>query len=990
MNKRFLYLFFIIFFFSGFSGLIYESIWSHYLKLFLGHAAYSQTIVLVIFMGGMAIGSYLAAKYSHKWKNLFVGYAIAEGVIGILAMVFHESFILFLEISYGTVFEVLGTPDAISLYKWLSAAVLILPQSVLLGTTFHFMTAAVLREFTELPGKKISLLYFVNSIGAAVGVLISGFVFIKAFGLPGTIKIAGGLNIVIATTVIVLIWKNRLKLEMPQQARQNSAINKGKFSQIVIVLLFVSTFTGMASFMYEIAWVRMLNLVLGTSTQAFELMLSAFIFGLAFGALWIRKKVDGIQNPIVYLGYIQIFMGIAALSTLILYNNTFDIMQTVVMAAPKNDFGYLMFNLASNGIAFLIMLPATFLAGMTLPLITTILLRIQGEKSIGYVYSWNTIGAIIGVIIAVHFGFPILGLKGLINLGAAIDIAIGIFLLLVISSTKEHIKPKLITVSSGILVFCAVLFYMQPDIYKMTSGVYRKPEPIGKENSKVLFYKDGKTASISVVLNSIFDKLSLRTNGKTDASIHATKKTKCVADESTMYQIPLLPMALHPEAQYVANIGLGAGITTKTLLLNPKIKNIKTIEIEEQVLKAVKVLGTQVESVFTDSRSEIIIDDAKSFFAADGQKYDIILSEPSNPWVSGVSGLFSTEFYRVVKQKLHGDGLFAQWLQLYEIDIDLAVSVLKAISENFQDFRVYIMNDSDCLIVAKKNGELTSFSRDFISIPAIAEALGYIEINNVQDLELRYLWDKVAIEPFLKSFSVATNSDYYPILDQNAAKTRFLRKYAGEMYFFTHHYHPVLFLLDKRLPTNCITSVSFDPNLDLSKKANNAIALRDYFLHDDFELHYKHLPLDLRQEATLRKQLIESGANEKFRIETILRISMLLNPYLSTKETQSVWDSLGFNENNLNAVELACLNLSKAIMQKNAQAIVKNGLYILDKRPNIAASGKEYIVSAVMMGYIMEKQYSDVQVIWWKHKDSFSNTQNSNNLFNYLLALSRY
>jgi len=215
MKKRHFIVFLFIFFVSGFTGLIYESIWTNYLKLFLGHAAYAQTLVLTIFMGGMAIGSYLTSRYSIKWRKLFLAYAIAEGIIGVLALIFHESFTSFLEVSFNSVFQNLDTPFAINLYKWISAALLILPQSILLGATFPLMSAAILRVFPKSPGKTISLLYFSNSLGAAIGVLISGFYFVKAFGLPGTIKIAGLLNVLIAAVVIVLAGKKNEQTQQP-------------------------------------------------------------------------------------------------------------------------------------------------------------------------------------------------------------------------------------------------------------------------------------------------------------------------------------------------------------------------------------------------------------------------------------------------------------------------------------------------------------------------------------------------------------------------------------------------------------------------------------------------------------------------------------------------------------------------------------------------------------------------------------------------------
>src|SRR5499433_1496347 len=193
---------FAIFAASGFAGLIYESIWAHYLKLFLGHAAYAQTLVLAIFMGGMAVGSWISSRLSPRWRNLLTAYAITEGAIGILAFVFHQVFIASTGLAYDSILPRLGgSTAAVYAFKWGLSALLIFPQSVLLGSTFPLMTAGVLRSFADRPGRSVAILYFTNSLGAAIGVLISGFVLVPAAGLPGTLRIAGVINLLVAAAV---------------------------------------------------------------------------------------------------------------------------------------------------------------------------------------------------------------------------------------------------------------------------------------------------------------------------------------------------------------------------------------------------------------------------------------------------------------------------------------------------------------------------------------------------------------------------------------------------------------------------------------------------------------------------------------------------------------------------------------------------------------------------------------------------------------------
>ena len=398
-----------VFVLSGVCGLIYESIWSHYLKLFVGHAAYAQTVVLIVFIGGMALGAWLIGRFTQRIRSPLIGYAIVEGVIGVISLVFHKLFVASTDWAYASLLPAACVPESPCVAQWVFAALLILPQSILLGTTFPLMTSGVLRLSPANPGGRIALLYFLNSIGAAVGVLLSGFVLIRALGLPGTLLTAGLMNIAVA----LIAWAIAKGGEgIPYVARRvtNESAQGESLRRWLIV---VAVLTGLSSFIYEIIWIRMLALVVGASTHAFELMLAAFIFGLAMGGLWVRKRIDRFGDLIRTLAIVQVLMGVAAVATLALYDGMFDFMGWLLGVLRRGESGYVVYNVANHVLALAIMLPATFLAGMTFPLITTALLRGRdGERAIGYTYAANTLGSIVGVILAVHFALPMLGIKG--------------------------------------------------------------------------------------------------------------------------------------------------------------------------------------------------------------------------------------------------------------------------------------------------------------------------------------------------------------------------------------------------------------------------------------------------------------------------------------------------------------------------------------------------------------------------------------------------
>lgn len=979
-------IFYILFTFSGFSGLIYESIWSHYLKLFLGHAAYAQTLVLAIFMGGMALGSYLCSRFSFRWRNLLKGYAIAEGVVGVFAVFFHPIFDFLTQSSYSIVIPSLPSPEVITLYKWALSAALIFPQSVLLGMTFPLMSAGILRIHKEEPGRTISLLYFTNSIGAAAGVLFSGFILIKSVGLPGTIRTAGFINLALAMAVFLLIRKYAIspQAEPSQQRRPNTA----KRDSMYVVLLSISLLTGLASFIYEIGWIRMLSLVLGSSTHSFELMLSAFILGLALGGLWIQKRIDSISKPVNYLMIVQIIMGLFAMATLPVYGNTFKVMQWLLKSLSKTETGYMLFNLSGHAIAMAVMLPATFCAGMTLPLITLLLIRRgHGEHSIGAVYAANTIGAIAGVFLAIHFGMPVLGLKGLMVLGATVDIGLGLLLLWSFAEHRSYRTSVLSTAASAGIIFLVISF-VHLDPYKMASGVYRHGSFLSPGENEILYYKDGKTASVSVTYYKPTHTMSIRTNGKPDASIDMKPQQEPSFDELTMILAAVLPMAYNPNAKNVANIGLGSGITTNTLLQNQNIERVDTIEIEKGMVEGARKYGPLVDLVYKDPRSRIHIDDAKTFFSSHKMKYDIIISEPSNPWVSGVAGLFSKEFYHMITRHLTENGLFVQWIQLYEIDPSLVVSILKALSVNFEDFIIYASNVGELIVIAKQHGTIGKIDLNMLERHGIRESLKKIRINSIQDIEIHRIGNKKIFNGFIDIHPIIANSDYYPVVDQFAVKARFFETNSLHMVSHIIEPFPLVEMLSgsQFLRRNTVITVSGFPR---SQVILNALALYNHLMQGASHAEIKTSPEMQYQALEARRIFYACNPSEPTKRKKLLfNILRDTIPFLSPEEATNLLQFL-FSEkckSYLSENEKDWIALFDAIGKRAAGRIVSISESLLKNDHDLSNEQYKYLVAANMLGNLSLGKKKESYQIWIAHKDRLFKHEKPTTLFLLLAA----
>ena len=800
----------VAFVLSGAAGLVYESIWTRYLGLFVGHSAYAQVLVLIIFLGGMSAGAFVVGRRSERVRQPLVWYAAIELAVGIIGLVFHDVFVWTTHVAYDAIFPALGPGVTHTLVKWALAAALILPQSVLLGATFPLMTAGALRRTADRAGRTISLLYFANSLGAAAGVLVAGFVLIQVAGLPGTLAAAAMINLVVAGAVFLVArrkesdesedavaWVGAVEPRLdataeragPSSARRVSGAHAdaSPSRQLTALLLAVSFGTAVSSFIYEIGWIRMLSLVLGSATHSFELMLSAFILGLASGAFAIRRRSDGGASSLHTLAYVQLAMGALAVATLPLYVRSFGWMADFMSAFTTNAAGYRAFSLSRYVICLVVMLPATFCAGMTLPLITRLLLRGgKGERAIGMVYGVNTLGSIVGVSLAALVLLPWMGLKWLLIAGAAIDVALGVTLLI-----REHGRARwwadrrswapAVTVVAALFVIGA---RAQFDQGILTSGVFRYGKAPAAGSASMAFYSDGRTATVSVRRLTATGGLSLATNGKPDASLGPEWFTppaeagKFNYDASTQVLLPLILLAHMPQAKVAAVIGQGSGMSSHTLLGDPRLNKVVTIEIEPEMLRASRMFYPANRRVFDDTaRSIFAIDDARSYFASQGERYDLILSEPSTPWVAGVSGLFTSEFYAHSRRFLTPNGVFGQWLHLSEINDGLVLSVIRAVAENFPSYTVYAVGNRDILIVASTKPALAAPDWSVFQLPPVAQELRRVFPLTPALLNALHMVDAPTLAPLVTGGG--GNSDFYPTLDLGAERTRYMNEGAN-------------------------------------------------------------------------------------------------------------------------------------------------------------------------------------------------------------------
>ncbi len=761
----------LLFFASGFAGLVYQAIWSHYLGLILGHAAYAQTLVLAIFMGGMAAGAWLVSARGGRWSGLIQTYAIVELIIGVTALVFHPLFVAYMDVSQNTVLPAMQSESAIRLWQWGSAALLIAPQSVLLGMTFPLMSGGYLRVAPHEDGEILGGLYFTNSIGAAAGALAATFLLLPWVGMPGAIVVAGVINLLVG----LVAW--RVAASVPDAAVQSTSDtfapttgSDKNLSRFQLLMLCGAAITGASSFVYEVGWIRLLNQTLGTTVHSFELMLTAFILGLAFGGLWVRKRSRMIQDPVATAGIAQVLMGLAALISLPVFAQSFQWVGWLMGLVPRTESGYYLFSVGSAAVALLVMFPAAFFAGMTLPLFTMALLRRGcGEKSIGRIYAANTLGAIVGVVLAMHVLIPLIGLRLAVTVAALADIVLGLVLLRALSATFNP-KRYFAALGAVLVVASLSLLFGGADPRSLASGVFRHGLFRLPEGTDIRYLRDGKTATVAFFQQGTVGTIA--TNGKPDASIEMSDSAPPTDDEYTMVMAASLPLALHPAPERIAVIGWGSGLSTNTLLGSKVPKVVDTIEIEAAMHAGAEGFGNRVLRAYIDPRSQLHVDDARTFFAAGQKKYDVIVSEPSNPWVSGVSSLFTRQFYRFLTRHLEQDGVLIQWMQTYELNDPLFYTMVAALIEEYPHVDAYLTNTSDVIFVAS-HAPIRDFDASKLQDAGLFADLKRLGLETGSDYEVRRFANRDVLAGLVELYAAPVHTDFYPTVALGAPKARY-------------------------------------------------------------------------------------------------------------------------------------------------------------------------------------------------------------------------
>jgi len=776
----------LIFLLSGASGLIYQVVWTRSLMLVFGSTTQAVSTVLAAFMGGLALGSVLAARRGDRLANPLRTYAWIElaiagmsvAVLGVLPA---------LTPIYRAAHDLAGaSPAALDALRFLLAGLALLPPTTLMGATLPILSAHAERAPRRGPGRRrvrgsgAGALYAANTIGAVAGTAIAGFALLPALGMTRSALVAAAANLAAAVAAWLLSRKRveaALPAAGPAASREPvpSPADTGRFA----ALLLVFAASGAGALIFEVVWTRILSLVLGSSTQAFTIMLTTFLTGLALGSAFATRLLPRIRNPIAAFALVELGAGASALLGVTLFPELpyafLALFRSVGDAPLALDAGRFL-------IAAVVMLPTTLILGAAFPLAARAALA-DGppvSRRVGVLYTWNTVGAIIGSTAAGFSLIPSLGLQGTLVAGCLILLASG-GLLVVLSPGGRPVTR--LGIAALLLICLPGLFLGMPPWNRavMTSGVFQyAPRYVTQfqsrrqfldyhGNLRQLFYEDGPTTTVAVERRPerVDGKVNtvLSVNGKVDAS--------SVGDMETQVLLGQLPLLVAGRARSVLVIGMGSGVSAGSTLTHP-VDDLTIVEIEPAIVRAQALFSEVNGRPLSDPRTTIRINDARNDLLVSDRSYDVIISEPSNPWISGPSKLFTREFFSLARSRLNAGGVLCQWVQLYGLDAPTLSSLLRTYADVFPHRAIFKGALGDLLILGSER-ELTLDAAVIaarMERPPVGDDLARVGIRSPADLLVRFRAGDEGIEAFIApDGDVPLNTDDNALVEFAAARS---------------------------------------------------------------------------------------------------------------------------------------------------------------------------------------------------------------------------
>jgi spermidine synthase len=691
----------LVFFLSGVTGLVYELLWVRLLYQAFGSTIQSVTTVVAAYMGGLGLGAWLLGRYADRHRKpaaLYGWLEIAIGVFGILSpAVLSLAHAVYLGAAGSMA---LGGPTSMALRFLLAALVLLVPTT-LMGGTLPAMTRAFMGDERDRLKASLSRLYSLNTLGAVVGTALAGFVLIEHVGIRASLWGTAAVNLTLGMTALALAERSEPDAPPP------IAAGPRRIDTVRTVALVLLAVTAFASLLDEIAWTRVLVMLVGASSYAFSLVLLVFLLGIGIGSALVARRGASRPATTADAALAQGITGAGAALLLVFFNVLPLYIITVFQYAGFNATTRLLLLGLAVGAAVLI---PTVGMGLSFPILTDLAAPRDAARGadVGRAYALNTLGSIAGAVLTGFVFVVALGSKTTLRLGLVIN-GVAALTLAVLAArgvregSAEHGALRGRVLAAGLLASFTLgiaigapgwdtrLIDLAPTIYaRQAMDASTRRAFFAHRGQRQLAFREGWNATVSVWEG--LNGRTLRVNGKVDASDGPDMNTQIV--------LGLAPVAARPNATSALVIGFGSGVTTRVLADVPGMERVRVVEIEPAVLAMRNWFAGVNDSVLERRTVVAVVEDARSALQLRRDRFDVIVSEPSNPWVAGVATLYTPEFFRIVRSRLTPGGVFGQWVQMYQLPLSVVAGVVRNLRAVFPHVEVWFSSTLDLIVLA--------------------------------------------------------------------------------------------------------------------------------------------------------------------------------------------------------------------------------------------------------------------------------------------------
>lgn len=711
-----------VLFVSGFCSLVYQVAWLRLLRLVFGASTASTAVVLAIFMGGLGVGGVILGRRAERVRNPLDFYSKLELGIG-LAAAASPILVLLVQALYiglggvGTMGLTGGT-----ILRILLAAVVLGVPTTLMGGTLPAVAQALQRD-DDRGRRLIAGLYGVNTAGAVVGAFATTFILIELLGVRQTLWLVAAVNLLLGMVVRrmashpVEIDPVEIDADAPAESSEPEAKSKefepAEPAAPLSLVLVAAGLVGLIFFMMELVWYRMLAPILGGSSYTFGLILVVALVGIASGSALYGMGGRDRRPTLLSLAWTCVLEAVCMALPFAAGDNL------ALFAALLRDLsvtGFWGLVLGWTVVVFIVVLLPAVVAGYQFPLLVALLGRGREHvgSQVGLAYGWNTFGAILGSLAGGFVLLPALSAPWLwrasvvaLVLLAVVILAVAVVQKTPANATRRGLLPLLcgalalwLLASSGPTAFWRHLPIgggRMKDRFANTNEWLHK---LNEVRRGVVAEAEGMESSVALVRHN---ELSLHVNGKSDGASRT--------DGPTVVWAGLVAAALHPEPRQVLTIGLGSGTTTGWLAQIPTVERADVVELEPAVIDFSRAYDPLSFGASELEKVRVTAGDGREHVLTSKEKYDVIMSEPSNPYRAGVADFYSSDFYGAVAERLTPNGILSQWLQGYEIDAQVVQIAFASLQSVFPHVETWLVNESDLLLLASKQPIVHDFDR---------------------------------------------------------------------------------------------------------------------------------------------------------------------------------------------------------------------------------------------------------------------------------------